>query len=522
MELHSKSDVEELEKAKVSPTGEVHLRYEALFHNTLDGVLIYNYVSEKIIECNSASVSMLGYTHFKDLLSQSRFDFIPHFDPQFPGVDLHKYTEDNGRRVKNGEAFSTLGVFKGFEGKRILVKANVVPTFYEEGEAFIIFKDVTNEVINKQALRKSEGRYKDVYENSNEGIIYIDSKSLDIIMCNDKALDLFGANDIQEFRQIDASYFQSDDHNTVYSSKRFYIKVIQKALRIGRAEFSFWLKNLNNEHVRVEGVMVSDTSKSKNRKLIAFVRDVTELYETQGRLYQKNEELEDYITSNLQLENFAYLASHDLKTPLRSIISFTQLLERRLEGRLKRSEQKLFDYIKSSGESMGEIIKQLLEFSKVEHEKLKRVKLNLEVLYNQLLIEMTSEIQDTDAIIDFDLSCQEIVADRSKLKQILRNLITNALKFSQPGLAPMISVKCIDKPSYWLFSVSDNGIGIEESYQDSIFAMFKRLHANGEYEGIGIGLPMSKKIVEQHSGTIWVESTFGEGSSFSFTLAKRI
>jgi len=282
------------------------------------------------------------------------------------------------------------------------------------------------------------------------------------------------------------------------------------------------LKNLNDEHVRVEGVMVSDTSKSKNRKLIAFVRDVTELYETQGRLYQKNEELEDYITSNLQLENFAYLASHDLKTPLRSIISFTQLLERRLEGRLKPSEQKLFDYIKSSGESMGEIIKQLLEFSKVEHEKLKRVKLNLEELYNHLLIEMTSDIQDTDAIIDFDLSCQEIVADKSKLKQILRNLISNALKFAKPGVTPMISVKCLDKPSYWLFSVADNGIGIEDAYQDSIFAMFKRLHANGEYDGIGIGLPMSKKIIEQHSGTIWVESTFGEGSTFSFTLAKRI
>jgi len=503
--------------------GEVSLRYEALFHNTIDGVFIYNYVTDKIIECNSAAVSLLGYSNFEELVNQSRFDFIPQFDSHFPHLDLHEYTKAHDtHRVLSGEVFSSFGVFLGFLGKRILVKANVVPTFYEKGEAFIIFKDVTERITNKKSLIKSESRYRDIYENSNEGIVYIDPKSLDIIMCNDKALDLFGANDIQEFRRIEASYFSVDDNNTSYSSKRFYIQVIQKAIQTGRSEFSFWLKTLKGKDVRIEGVMVCDTSKSKNRKLISFIRDVTELYEIQGRLYQKNEELEDYITSNLQLENFAYLASHDLKTPLRSIISFTQLLERRLDGRMKPSEIKLFEYIKSSGESMGEIIAQLLEFSKVENEKLKRVKIKLEILYNQLLIEMTSDIQDTDAIIDFDLTCQEIVADRSKLKQVLRNLVSNSLKFVKPDVAPVISVKCVDKPSYWLFTISDNGIGIESQYQDCIFAMFKRLHANGQYEGIGIGLPMSKKIVEQHSGSIWVESTFREGSTFSFTLAKRI
>jgi len=522
MKSDTYSQVGEPENNKILVGGEVHLRYEALFHNSLDGIFIYNYVSEKIVECNSAAVSILGFSHAGDVLSQSRFEFIPKTDPLYPGVDLHKFTDDNGSRVKNGEAFNTYGVFNGFEGRRILVRANVVPTFYEEGEAFIIFKDVTDKVLNKKALKKSESRYRDVYKNSNEGIIYIDSKSLDIIMCNDKALHLFGANDIQEFRKVDASYFHPDDENSTYSNKRLYIKIIMEARETGRSEFSFWLKNLKDEHVRIEGVMVSDTDKSKNRKLISFIRDVTELYETQGRLFQKNEELEDYITSNLQLENFAYLASHDLKTPLRSIISFTQLLERRLEGRMKPSEQQLFDYIKSAAESMGEIIKQLLEFSKVEHEILKRSKIKLEILYNQLLIEMASDIKDTNAIIDFDLSCHEIVADRSKLKQVLRNLISNSLKFAKRDTSPIIRLKCIEKPSYWLFSISDNGIGIEVQYQESIFAMFKRLHANGQYEGVGIGLPMCKKIVEQHHGTIWVESIFGEGSTFRFNLAKRI
>lgn len=502
--------------------GEIHLRYEALFHNALDGVLIYNYVNEQIVDCNAAAVNLLGYEKMEELLCLSRFEFVPQFDPMFPGVDLHKYTADNGRRVKEGEAFSSKGIFTGAEGKRILVKVTVVPTFYSPEEAFIIFKDVTTEVLNKKALKKSERHYRDIYENSHEGIIYIDSKSLDIIMCNTKALELFGAKDIQEFRKIDATYFFADENSSAFSNRKFYIQIIRQALKEGRSEFSFWLKNLSGEHSRIEGVMVSDNSKSKNHKLIAFVRDVTDLFETQVALFQKNEELKDYITSNLQLENFAYLASHDLKTPLRSIISFTQLLEQRLDGRLSEAEQKLFEYIISSGKSMGDIIHQLLEFSKVENEVLKRTKIDLEQLYNQLLIEMTAEIKDTNAIINFDLSCNTIVADKSKLSQILRNLISNSLKFISPDISPVIHVKCIEKPSHWLFTVKDNGIGIEEQYQESIFALFKKLHIKEEFEGVGIGLPMTKKIVEQHNGSIWVNSIFGEGCTFSFTLAKRI
>lgn len=140
--------------------GEIHLLYEALFHNTLDGIFIYNYESDEILDCNRAAVDLMGYSKQEEVLKLKRLDFVPQFDPMFAGIDLHKYTEENGRRVKKGEAFSTIGIFKGYQGKRILVKANVVPTFYSPKEAFIIFKDVTTEVLNKKALKKSEGRIK--------------------------------------------------------------------------------------------------------------------------------------------------------------------------------------------------------------------------------------------------------------------------------------------------------------------------------------------------------------------------
>ena len=502
--------------------GEIHLRYEALFHNTLDGILIYNYINKEIVDCNKAAGTLLGYPDERELIGKSDLEFVPKYDVLFPDQDLHSYIVENGKRVMNGESFSTQGIFLGFNNQRYLIKANVVPTFFQSGEAFIIFKDVTNEVLSKKALRASEGRYRDIYENSHEGIIYIDSNSLDVIMCNNRALEVFGASDIQEFRKIDASYFYLDDGSTQLSSKRMYISIVRNALCNGRSTFSLWFKNLKDVLIRIEGVLVCDNSKRKHPKLIAFVRNVTELYESQIALHQKNEQLNSYIDSNLQLENFAYLASHDLQTPLRSIISFSQLLERRLDAKLEPSERELFKFITSSGRSMGEIVNQLLSFSKVERDPFKRTKIDLDNLFNQLSIDMSSDIKGSNAVIEFNFNCQEIIADRQKIMLLLRNLYSNSIKFIEKGTRPHIQVFCDEKPLHWLFCLKDNGIGIDEKYHDTIFAMFKRLHVKEEYSGSGFGLSMVKKIIDLHKGAVWVESSLGAGTSIYFTIAKQL
>lgn len=502
--------------------GEVHLRYEALFHNTLDGVLIYNYISDEIVDCNKAAGTILGYEDERVLIGKKRIELAPRFDPRYPDVDIHEASYQNGLRAINGESFSTFGIVLGKNGKRLLMKANVVPTFYKPGEAFIIFKDVTDEILNKKALKASEGRYKDIYENSHEGIVYIDSKSLDVIMCNNRALAMFGATDIQQIRKIDSSNFFLDDCSTRYCSKRLYINIVRATLKEGRSSFSLWYKNLNEELSRIEGVVVCDNSQSKFPKLIAFVRDVTKLYQSQHAIHQKNEQLNSYIDSNLQLENFAYLASHDLQTPLRSIISFSQLLERKINPKLNPSEKELFKFIRESGESMGDMIDQLLLFSKIEKDPINRTTLDLEILVNQLKIEMAADIQSKEAIIEFETNCQDVVADRNKLRQVLRNLLSNSLKFANDDVQPIIHIICEDKPLHWLFCVQDNGIGIEQQYQDTIFTMFKKLHNKSTYGGSGFGLSMVKKIIELHNGSVWVESLPGYGTSMYFTIAKRI
>lgn len=501
---------------------EIHLRYDALFHNTLEGVLIYNYIKEEIVDCNKAAGTVLGYDNERVLIGRTRKEIIPQFDPIYPDVDLHEMSDENGRRAINGESFSTKGIIIGHLGERYLVRSMVVPTFYMPGEAFIIFKDVTEEVLSKKALKASETRYKDIYENSHEGIIYIDPKSFDIIMCNNRALEMCAAKNIQELREIDPSCFYLDDGSVPSNSRQMYLDIVQGAVKQGRFSFSIWFNNLRGELSQIEGVVVSDNSQSKSPKLIAFVRDVTELYKSQLAIQKKNEQLNAYIDSNLQLENFAYLASHDLQTPLRSIICFSQLLERKIDAKLTPSDKELFRFIKNSGKRMGEIIDQLLLYSKVEKDPLVRTKIDINDLVNQLKTEMASDIQSRGASIEFTSTCKNIIADRHKFTQVLRNLYSNSLKFAQDNVKTKIQVTCEEKPLHWLFCVNDNGIGIDQQYHDTIFIMFKKLHVKEEFGGSGFGLSMVKKIIELHKGSIWVESHIGHGTSIYFTLAKKI
>lgn len=222
----------------------------------------------------------------------------------------------------------------------------------------------------------------------------------------------------------------------------------------------------------------------------------------------------------MQLENFAYLASHDLQTPLRSIISFTQLLEKRLGSKLNKEESEYLEYIVQSGKNMRSLINDLLSYSRVNTTKINPSEINLRKLLFSVCTDLSSDIKDKEAYVEILEVPEMMVADETKIKQIFQNLLMNAIKFSRKGIAPEVKVNCLDMNTHWQFSIADNGIGIEPEYREKIFLLFKRLHVLTEYEGTGIGLAMVKKLVEQHEGKIWLESEFNEGSTFYFTVKK--
>ncbi len=235
---------------------------------------------------------------------------------------------------------------------------------------------------------------------------------------------------------------------------------------------------------------------------------------------QKNLERE-LKRSNEELQQFAYVASHDLQEPLRTIASFTQLLERRYKNQLDGDADEFINFIVEASVRMKQQIEDLLEFSRVMTRGSEFIKVNVNELLKEEISSLKTLIDENNAEISCN-SMPEIYADSIQVGRLFQNLIINSIKFRKPNESPKIhiSARKDEKTHEYIFSISDNGIGIEPQYLERIFTIFQRLHTREEYGGTGIGLAVAKKIVERHGGRIWVESEFGKGSTFYFTLPK--
>lgn len=244
-----------------------------------------------------------------------------------------------------------------------------------------------------------------------------------------------------------------------------------------------------------------------------LVKEIAERIRAEEELRKLTDNL---AHSNADLKQFAYAASHDLQEPLRVIAGFVKLLAKRYKGRLDTEADSFIEYMVDAAKRMQIMIKDLLEYSQVET---RGKKLNLTAgssVVEQAISNLKAAIEESGAIVTYaDLPL--IKADELQLIRLFQNLIGNAVKF-RGSETPRVHVSAAKNEKGWLFSVRDNGIGIDPKFMDRIFAVFQRLHTREEYPGTGIGLAICKKIVERHGGHIWVESEPGMGSTFHFTI----
>jgi signal transduction histidine kinase len=226
--------------------------------------------------------------------------------------------------------------------------------------------------------------------------------------------------------------------------------------------------------------------------------------------------VDELARSNADLEQFAYVASHDLQEPLRMVTAYTQLLGERYRGKLDENADKFIGYASEGAQRMQILVQDLLAFSRIGRNGFTTGNVDCNAVLEEILQTLASAIQESGAgITHADLPV--VWADRTHVAQVFQNLIGNAIKFrgKEP---PVVSVRAERADRHWLFSVSDNGIGIAPEYAESVFVVFQRLHARSEYPGNGIGLAICKKIVEHYDGKIWMESQAGQGSTFKFTM----
>ena len=316
---------------------------------------------------------------------------------------------------------------------------------------------------------------------------------------------------------------------TILDARTIYCPDVDKENAIGPAGRKVGTKSyvavpLFNNDVVVGALNIHSFEKN------SFITDDVNTLEIVGKQIsiaianaQKTEDLQLYSTkleeSNSELKQFAYVASHDLQEPLRMVGSYLGLLERRYKDKLDQDANDFIFYAVDGAKRMQILINDLLSYSRVSTKAKPFESANTEHIVKGALKNLEILIEESGAEVDYKNLPEEIVVDSTQVGQLIQNLVSNAIKFCKDR-KPKVEIGVEDREGEWLFSVRDNGIGIDPENYERIFIIFQRLHGKGDYPGTGIGLSICKRIVERHGGKIWVESEQGEGSTFYFTVAK--
>ncbi|MGZ7209708.1 MAG: sensor histidine kinase, partial [Methanobacterium sp.] len=377
----------------------------------------------------------------------------------------------------------------------------------------VFLYDVTRRYKAEELLRMSEEKFREIFNNANDMISLnemIEGFPGKFIEINEVGIKRLGYSR-EELLNMGPADIVAPDKRPEMSANA--AKLLKNSCNT--FEITHITKNGDKIPVEVNNHLIN----YKGRKVcLAISRDITERKKADEEL---NKTISELGRSNAELQQFAYVASHDLQEPLRTIASFTQLLERRYKGKLDENADEFMDYIVEAAVRMKAQIEGLLEYSRIvtKGEEFEEIDMN-KSLNNTLKILDTS-IREVDTEITYD-KLPNVMGDALQLERVFQNLISNAIKFRklEESLKIHISAYKSEDEKEYVFSVQDNGIGIEEQYLERIFSIFQRLHTRDVYKGTGIGLSIVKRIIERHHGRIWVESESGVGSTFYFTLSK--
>lgn len=375
------------------------------------------------------------------------------------------------------------------------------------------------------AIEQQKEYYETIIHNLNTPALVINTdhevviwnKSCELLT-NCKAEDMIGTKNhwqgfYKEERALLADIVLDDSQ---YDAPDLYLTVDQHSFVEGGQRAYNWcdMPNIDSKlYLEINACPIRD-KEGNVMAVIELLMDMTQQKIAEDML---SETVTDLRKSNENLERFAYVASHDLKEPLRAITSYTQLLKKYCSDKLNDDEFEFIEYILSGSKRMNSLIDDLLQYSRVGARDIKLVKINANELFDYAVTNLAVSIGETNTVVTKD-ELPEIFCDKVLFRQLFQNLIGNAVKYRDQDKENAVHVSCECKDEEVVFCFEDNGIGIDQKYYDKIFVIFKRLHSHDQYTGTGIGLAVCQNIVEQHGGKIWLQSKLGEGSRFYFSL----
>jgi signal transduction histidine kinase len=401
-----------------------------------------------------------------------------------------------------------MGTWNPEEGEYRWISVNAVPLFRPGEErayqVYTLFDDITEHKRAAEALKDSEARYRELFENSLQSIVIFE------LVRNESGqmVDLRIVDANSPFEQemgISLGVMQGKCITEVFGTRTaaHAIAIAREVMASGKGrhveQFVPW-----NEQYYIETYFpILDD------RLAIIGLNITYRKKMEGALER----------SNAELQQFAYIASHDLQEPLRMVSSYLSLLERRETGKLNECSRQYIGFAVDGAMRMSAMINDLLAYSRVESKGREFSSVDMDDVLTVVLRDLKVAVEESGASVTSD-HLPTVLADKGQMAQLMENLIGNAIKYRSEA-APQVHVSAQGNGGEWEFSVQDNGIGIDPSCQDRLFKMFQRLHTRDEYEGTGMGLALSRRIVERHGGRIWFESKPGEGSTFRFTIPLR-
>ena len=399
------------------------------------------------------------------------------------------------------------------DGTAIDVEGYAVPFLYEGEKGGLVFvRDITERKRAEEDLRANE----DLFSQS-QSIGHLGSwdwrleGDSNVMVWTPETYRLFGVS--PETFVLTSETFQTLIHPDDRASMQGWIGACLAGLGPPDLEFRVSLPDGGIRYIMGRGHLLPQEAGSKSIHMVGVALDITERKLAEQALLRRTEELK---RSNTELEQFAYVASHDLQEPLRMVSSYMQLLSRRYKGKLDSNADEFIAFAVDGAKRMQQLINDMLAFSRVATRGHEFKPVEADAALRQALLNLKAAIEESHANVTFD-PLPVVNADSGQLTQLFQNLIGNALKFRRQE-PPRVHVSAERRAKEWVFSVRDNGIGIEPQHLERIFVIFQRLHAASEFPGTGLGLAISKKIAERHGGRLWVTSEPGAGSVFYFSI----